>query len=168
MESHAPRLLHRYRGLFVLGIPLPLAQAALAGILTFIPNVGPVLSVIPPMAIALLDAPWKSLAVLGLYVGIQQLETNVLTPIVMAQQVSLLPAVTLLSQVFFATFFGLLGLVLALPLTVVAQIWLKEVLIKDNLDNWGNGHQDQEKLVIAIEEPQIAASTDRTDAIEES
>jgi predicted PurR-regulated permease PerM len=106
--------------------------------LTFIPNVGPVLSVIPPMAIALLDAPWKSLAVLGLYIGIQQLETNVLTPFVMAQQVSLLPAITLLSQVFFASFFGFLGLLLALPLTVVAQVWIQEVLITDVLDKWGN------------------------------
>ncbi len=133
-------------GLFILGIPLPLAQAALAGILTFIPNVGPVLSVIPPMAIALLDAPWKSLAVLGLYVGIQQLETNVLTPVVMAQQVSLLPAVTLLSQVFFATFFGFLGLVLALPLTVVAQVWIQEVLITDVLDKWGKDDEEDSQL----------------------
>ncbi len=133
-------------GLFILGIPLPLAQAALAGILTFIPNVGPVLSVIPPMAIALLDAPWKSLAVLGLYVGIQQLETNFLTPVVMAQQVSLLPAVTLLSQVFFATFFGFLGLVLALPLTVVAQVWIQEVLITDVLDKWGKNDEEDSQL----------------------
>jgi hypothetical protein len=54
----------------------------------------------------------------------------------MAQQVSLLPAVTLMSQVFFATFFGFLGLVLALPLTVVGQVWLQEILIKDVLDLW--------------------------------
>lgn len=147
-------------GLFILGIPLPLAQAALAGILTFIPNVGPVLSVIPPMAIALLDAPWKSLAVLGLYVGIQQLETNFLTPVVMAQQVSLLPAVTLLSQVFFATFFGFLGLVLALPLTVVAQVWIQEVLITDVLDKWGKDDEEDSQLqtspsnIETIEPPQ--------------
>ncbi len=123
-------------GLVFLRIPAALAQAALAGILTFIPNIGPALSVIPPMAIALLDAPWKSLAVLGLYIAIQQIETNLLTPYVMAQQVSLLPAVTLLSQVFFTTFFGFMGLLLALPLTVVAQVWLKEVLIIDVLDKW--------------------------------
>lgn len=130
-------------GLTLLGVPLALAQAALAGILTFIPNVGPTISVIPPMAIALLDAPWKSLAVLALYVGIQQLETNVLTPYVMAQQVSLLPAVTLLSQVFFASFFGFLGLLLALPLTVVGQVWLQEVVIKDVLDKWGSDRADE-------------------------
>lgn len=123
-------------GLMALGIELALAQALLAGLLTFIPNIGPALSVIPPVAIALLDVPWKSLAVLIVYIVIQQLESNLLTPLVMAQQVSLLPAVTLLAQVFFAGFFGFLGLLLALPLTVVGMVWIKEVLIKDVLDRW--------------------------------
>ncbi|MDJ0531603.1 MAG: AI-2E family transporter [Xenococcaceae cyanobacterium MO_207.B15] len=122
--------------LSALGIPLALAQAVLAGILTFIPNLGPILSVIPPMAIALIDHPFKSLLVLITYAIIQQLESNILTPLVMAQQVSLLPAITLLAQIFFATFFGFLGLFIALPLTVVGQIWFKEVVIKDILDNW--------------------------------
>lgn len=127
-------------GLLILGIPLALSQAMLAGVLTFIPNVGPTLSVLSPMAIALIEAPWKSLAVLILYIIIQQLESNILTPLVMAQQVSLLPAITLLSQVFFATFFGFLGLFLSLPLTVVGQIWFREVIIIDILDRW-NGSQ---------------------------
>ena len=122
--------------LLILGIPLALSQAMLAGVMTFIPNVGPTLSVLSPMAIALIEAPWKSVAILILYIIIQQIESNILTPIVMAQQVSLLPAVTLLSQLFFATFFGFLGLLLSLPLTVVGQIWFKEVIIKDVLDNW--------------------------------
>ena len=123
-------------GLLILGIPLALAQAVLAGALTFIPNVGPTLSVLSPMAIALLDAPWKSLAVLVLYTFIQQIESNLLTPFIMSQQVSLLPAITLLSQIFFATVFGFLGLLLALPLTVIGQVWVKEVLVKDILDRW--------------------------------
>ena len=123
-------------GLLALGIRLPLANSLLAGILTFIPNLGPVLSVVPPAAMALLDAPWKALAVVALYILIQQIESNILTPIVMEKQVSLLPAITLLSQLTFAVFFGILGLFLALPITVVAQVWLKEVLVKDILDRW--------------------------------
>lgn len=123
-------------GLSLLGIPLAFAQAILAALFTLIPNIGPVLSVIPPVAIAFLDAPWKPLAVLILYVAIQQLESNFLTPYIMAKQVALLPAVTLLAQVFFTKFFGILGLFLALPLTVVGQIWIKEVLLKDVLDRW--------------------------------
>ncbi|MCC0179049.1 AI-2E family transporter [Waterburya agarophytonicola K14] len=123
--------------LLILGIPLALSQAMLAGVMTFIPNIGPTLSVLSPMAIALTtDEPWKAFVVLILYIIIQQVESNILTPIVMSQQVSLLPAVTLLSQLFFATFFGFLGLLLSLPLTVVGQIWFKEVIVKDVLDNW--------------------------------
>ena len=131
-------------GLLVLGIRAPLAQGFLAGLLMFIPNIGPTISVVPPMVIALLDAPWKSLAVLALYVGSHLLESHVLTPLVMARQVSLLPAATLLAQVFFATFFGFLGLILALPLTVVGQVWLKEAVIKDVLDQWRSGEGDSE------------------------
>lgn len=123
-------------GLSILGVRLALTHALLAGLLTFIPNIGPALSVVPPIAIALLDDPIKSVAVLILYVGVQQLESNFLTPLIMAQQVSLLPAVTLLAQALFATFFGFLGLFLALPLAVVGQVWIQEVLIKDILDQW--------------------------------
>jgi predicted PurR-regulated permease PerM len=123
-------------GLLALGIPLALAQAILAGLLNFIPNVGPTLSVVIPMAIALLDEPWKAIAILIIYLAIQQFESNLLTPYIMSQQVSLLPAITLISQVFFTTFFGFLGLLLALPLTVVGKIWINAVLIEDVLDRW--------------------------------
>lgn len=124
-------------GLSILGVQLPLANALLAGLFTFIPNLGPVLSCIPPIVLALIEAPWKALAVLILYFLIQQAESNILTPLVMKQQVSLLPAVTLLSQATFAVFFGFIGLFLALPLTVVAQVWIEEILIKDILSGWG-------------------------------
>ncbi|MBD2465496.1 AI-2E family transporter [Oscillatoria sp. FACHB-1407] len=123
-------------GLWLLGVPLPLANASLAGLLTFIPNLGPTLSVIPPAALALLESPWKALAVIGLYVLIQQVESNILTPLVMRHQVSLLPAITLLSQLAFSIFFGFMGLLLALPLLVVAQVCLKEVLVEDIMNDW--------------------------------
>lgn len=123
-------------GLWLLKIPLAFTNAILAGLLTFIPNLGPTLSVIPPMALGLPDTPWKAGAVLALYILIQQLESNVLTPLVMQKQVSLLPAVTLISQLIFASFFGFLRLFLALPIVVVAQIWIKEILIIDILNSW--------------------------------
>jgi predicted PurR-regulated permease PerM len=123
-------------GLSVLRVPAALALGVLAGFFNLIPNVGPTISVIPPMAIALLDSPIKSVFVFVLYISIQQIESIFLTPYIMAQQVSLLPAVTLLAQVFFATFFGFLGLLLALPLTVVGKIWFREVLLEDVLDRW--------------------------------
>ena len=147
-------------GLSVLGVRLALAQGVLAGLLNFIPNIGPTLSVVLPMTIALLDAPWKSIAVLILYFFIQQFESNFLTPYVMAQQVSLLPAITLMSQVLFASFFGFLGLILALPLTVVGQVWVKEVLVKDILDQW-RSRREADFDRAGIEETQAAVDAEK-------
>jgi predicted PurR-regulated permease PerM len=123
-------------GLMILGVPLALANALLAGLLEFIPNIGPILSVIPPMAVAVLADPWKPVAVLALYLLIQQFEAYLLVPFVMRRQVSLLPAFTLLSVVIFGTFFGFLGVFLSVPLVIVVKIWVNEVLIKDVLNNW--------------------------------
>lgn len=141
-------------GLTILKVRLALAQGVLAGILNLIPNIGPTISVVLPMAISLLDVetPWKPLLVLLLYFLIQQFESNFLTPYVMAQQVSLLPAITLLAQIFFASFFGFLGLLLALPLTVVGQVWLQEVLLKDILDKWQADTSEEEYSMIAKRE----------------
>jgi predicted PurR-regulated permease PerM len=146
-------------GLWILQIRLVLAHALLAGLLNFIPNIGPTLSLVFPLTVALLDAPWKAIAVIALYFVIQQVESYWLTPTVMARQVSLLPAITLIAQIFFASFFGFLGLLLALPLTVVARIWLQEVLVKDVLDQWGrdaelaNTSQDDPVLTVEPADP---------------
>lgn len=123
--------------LALLGVRLVLANAFLAGLLEAIPNIGPTLSVIPPMIIAFIDEPWRAVAVLVAYIVIQQLEQYLLVPVVMAKQVDLLPAVTLVSQIVFAIFFGFLGLLLALPLVIVGQIWFSEIVLKDILDSWG-------------------------------
>lgn len=123
-------------GLAFLQIPLVLVHAILAGLLNFVPNIGPTASVVFPLMIAVLEAPWKIAAVFILYFIIQNLESYWLSPIVMAKQVSLLPAITLTAQIFFAQTFGVLGLLLALPLTVVGKIWLEEIVFKDILDRW--------------------------------
>lgn len=121
----------------ILGVDLAFAHALLAGILNFIPNLGPTLSMVFPVVVALIsDEPWKAIVVVILYIIIQQIESYWLTPTIMAHQVALLPAFTLIAQIFFAGTFGFLGLLLALPLTVVAKTWLQELLIKDVLNNW--------------------------------
>lgn len=123
-------------GLWVLQIDFVLAQALLAGLLNFIPNIGPTLSMVFPLTVAALAAPWKVIAVVVLYLVIQNLEAYLITPTIMANQVSLLPAMTLAAQLIFARFFGFLGLLLALPLAVVAKTFIQEILIKDVLDRW--------------------------------
>ncbi len=145
-------------GLWILQVKAALALGVLAGFMNLIPNLGPTMSVVPALAIALLDAPWKCVAVFILYFLIQQIESNFITPVVMAHQVSLLPAVTLVSQLFFVTFFGFLGLFLALPLTVVAKIWLQEILIKDVLDQWKYNNEQDAELVIVTEQESVASN----------
>lgn len=143
-------------GLLILGVPLALASALLAGLLEFIPNIGPILSVIPPMVVALLDTPWKAVAVLILYFLIQQFEAYLLVPFVMGRQVSLLPAITLLSVIVFGNFFGFLGVFLSVPLVIVFKIWLHRVLIEDVLNNWQTSEKSnsrQESIITKSETP---------------
>ncbi|MCY7333973.1 MAG: AI-2E family transporter [Pseudanabaena sp. CAN_BIN31] len=123
-------------GLLVLQVPLPLVNGLIAGISAFVPYLGAIVSVVPAALLALLDSPWKAIQVLLLYFLIQQIEGNLITPIIMKKKVSLLPATTLALLTAFGTFFGVLGLFLGLPILVVTQIWLKEVLVKDVLDQW--------------------------------
>ncbi|MEB3317471.1 MAG: AI-2E family transporter [Cyanobacteriota bacterium] len=126
-------------GLLLLGVKLVAANAVLAGLLNIVPNVGPTLSTMFPMSVALLDAPWKAAAVLLLYILIQNLESYIITPSVMHHQLKLLPGLTLSAQLLFTVLFGPLGLILALPLAVCLQVILREVLIHDVLDHWQPG-----------------------------
>jgi predicted PurR-regulated permease PerM len=146
-----------YIGLLILGVPLPLINALIAGLLEFIPNVGPTLSIIPPVLLALLDAPWKAGAVIVLYVLIQQFESLVLVPLLMKHEASLLPLFTVLAVVISSIFFGFLGLFLAVPLLVVLQIWLKEVLVEDILNQW-KGNENK------IRPDQLPAEPVKTDS----
>ena len=121
-------------GLYLLGIKLVIANALIAGLLNFIPNVGPTISTIFPLSVALLDTPWKSLAVLGLYIVIQNIESYVITPSIMHKQVKLLPGLTITAQFIFTILFGPIGLLLAIPMAVVIQVFVKEVIINDILE----------------------------------
>lgn len=121
-------------GLVLLQVPYAFAHAVLAGIFNFIPNIGPTLSAVFPIFVALLQSPGKALAVIVLYLLIQNLESYWFSPMVMQKQVSLLPAATLVAQIFFATFLGPLGLILALPLAVISKIWIEEAWIIDVLE----------------------------------
>lgn len=127
-----------FTGLVLLDVPYAFAHAMLAGLFNFIPNLGPTLSAVFPIFVALLQSPGTALAVIVLYVLIQNVESYWFSPMVMQKQVDLLPAATLISQIFFATFFGPVGLILALPLTVICKTWIEEAWIIDVLDRAGD------------------------------
>ncbi len=122
-------------GLYLLGIKLVIANALIAGVLNIIPNVGPTISTIFPLSVALLDTPWKSLAVLGLYIVIQNIESYLITPSIMQKQVKLLPGLTITAQFIFTILFGPIGLLLAIPMAVVIQVFVKEIIVNDIMDN---------------------------------
>jgi predicted PurR-regulated permease PerM len=122
--------------LLILGIPLVLAQSVLAGILAFIPYIGPIIGVISPVAIAMLSSAWKPWLVLIIYITIHQVAENKLIPMLRTNRVILAPANVLIGEIFFAGFLGFLGLFLALPLTIITEILIKEILINDILDQW--------------------------------
>jgi len=106
-------------GLLVLGIPLAGTFGLLAGLLTFIPNVGPMLSAVPPLILALAMSPGRALAVAALFVSVHIIEGMALTPLLERRAVRLPPALTLAVQLISATMVGPIGVALAAPLTAV-------------------------------------------------
>jgi len=112
--------------LSILDVKYVVSNALIAMVLNIIPNIGPVISAIFPISIALLDNFWKPLAVLGAYVIIQNIESYIIMPSIMKKKANLLPGLTLISQFGFTFIFGPLGLILSLPLAVVIQVLIKE------------------------------------------
>lgn len=122
-----------FAGLWALGIESALALGFIAGMLEFVPFVGPVLAAIPALAIALAVDTTTALWVLLLYVAIQQLEGNVINPLIQQRAVSLPPALTLFGLLAFGVVFGPLGVLLATPLTVVCLFLVKKLWVHDAL-----------------------------------
>ncbi|MFW6330320.1 MAG: AI-2E family transporter [Gemmatimonadota bacterium] len=116
-------------GLYLLGIPAALVLGMIAGALVFIPFIGPTLSALPAMAMALTVSPMMVVWVALLYLGIQLLESNFLTPIVMREAVELEPAATILFQLAMGVLFGFLGLFLAVPFFAAVRVLVKRLYI---------------------------------------
>jgi predicted PurR-regulated permease PerM len=94
----------------------------LAGLLEFVPTIGPIISAIPAIAMGFVDSPEKALAVAVAYVGIQFLENHLLIPILMKEGVNVPPALTIVMQALMAIVFGILGLLVAVPLLATIMI----------------------------------------------
>jgi predicted PurR-regulated permease PerM len=114
-------------GLLLLGMPSALALGIFAGLAEFVPIVGPIMAAIPALIIAFSLDGSTALWVLGLFVVIQQIEGNIIQPIVQRQMVRIAPAVTLFAILAFGVLFGALGLLLAAPLTVVVRVLIRDL-----------------------------------------
>jgi predicted PurR-regulated permease PerM len=120
-------------GLWALGMPSALTLGLLAGILEFIPFVGPILSAVPAVLLALAVSPDLAFWVVLVYFAVQQFEGYVLTPLVQQYAVDLPGVVLLFSLLAFGILFGTLGVILAAPLTVVSYVLVKRLYVIEAL-----------------------------------
>ena len=116
--------------LWVLGVPFALLLGVLSGILGFVPYVGFAISLVPPVLLALADNPITAVWVVVAYVLIQQVEINLIYPLLMSRAVSLHPAVVVFALFVSGLVFGFAGLVIAIPLTAAAQVLVRRLWIE--------------------------------------
>ena len=120
-------------GTWMLGLPAPLALGIFAGMAEFVPIVGPIVGAVPALLLAATGGLSTVLWTLLLFLGIQQVESNLVAPLVQERMVAIPPALLVLGVGLFGGLFGLLGLVLSGPLLVVAfvavkKLWMREAL----------------------------------------
>jgi len=132
-------------GLWILGVPLPITLGVVAALLTFIPNVGPILAAVPQSLLALNVSPQTALYVLGLNLVLQGIESYLITPMIQRHEVTLPPILTIAAQLLMGVLFGIIGIMMAAPLVVVALVLVQLLYIHDRL-----GDEDPGKLTRQI------------------
>ena len=116
-------------GLFALGVPYPLALATWASLMEIIPIIGPFLGAIPAILVAFTESPWLALATAILYLIVQQLENNILVPKVMERAVGLHPILVMFGVLAGGVLYGILGIVIAVPLMAAMQVLVMRLLL---------------------------------------
>jgi predicted PurR-regulated permease PerM len=122
-------------GLWVLGIELALILGIIAALLSFIPNLGPVIAFIPAALVSIMSGFDALLYVAILYIAVQTLESYLLTPMLQAKIADLPPALILIAQVMLGGMVGLLGGLLAAPLMVVIIVVVNMLYVQDMLNS---------------------------------
>jgi predicted PurR-regulated permease PerM len=116
--------------LLLLHVKAAFALGVIAGLLEFIPTIGPILSAVPGIAMGVLDSPQKALSVGLAYLLIQQLEGHLLIPILMKEGMDLPPALTIVAQGVMALLFGFLGLLVAVPMLAAVLVFVKLLYVE--------------------------------------
>jgi predicted PurR-regulated permease PerM len=122
-------------GLWLLNVPLALTLGLIAGLLEFIPRFGPILGAVPAILISLAQAPSQTPYVILLYVGIQLVEGYMILPLIQRSAVALPPALTITTLFLMGVLFGFVGLLLAVPLTVVVVSLVRQLYVEDHLED---------------------------------
>ncbi|MCH8049600.1 AI-2E family transporter, partial [Patescibacteria group bacterium] len=116
-----------YIALLIVGLPYALVLAIIAGVLEIVPFIGPILSAVPAILIALSISPWHALIIVAIYFGIQQLEGDVLTPKVMQKIGGINPIVSIIAVLIGWELFKVIGVLLAIPAAMIVIVFLKEI-----------------------------------------
>ncbi|MCE7946335.1 MAG: AI-2E family transporter [Chloroflexi bacterium CFX4] len=119
--------------MLVLGLPLAGVLGVIGGLFSFVPNFGPLVALVPVLAVTILNSPEKVLLVLLVYFGIQFVVGQIVAPLLLGKEIQLPPAIILLSQIIFGIFFGFLGLLLSVPLAAIGVVLIREVYVRDVL-----------------------------------
>jgi predicted PurR-regulated permease PerM len=117
-------------GLWLMKVPNAVLFGVLAGIGEGIPTIGPILSAIPPVAVALADDPMKALWVAVLFLGIQQLENNLLVPFIMGSRLNLHPVSILFFVLALGSVLGFAGALLAVPTAIITKVLWEEFYLR--------------------------------------
>jgi predicted PurR-regulated permease PerM len=112
--------------LTIFGIPYALVLGILAGILEVVPTIGPILSAVPPILLALAISPWTALFIALSYLGVQQLESQILVPKIMGKVVGVSPVIIILALLIGAKLLGIAGAILAVPIVATLQVVFTE------------------------------------------
>jgi len=113
-------------GLTILGVEYAATLALIAGITELIPVVGPIIAMIPALLIGLNDSLSQSFWILIMYIVIQQLEGNIIVPMIMNKAVGLNPIVIIISMMIGFTFLGIMGVIIAVPVATAISIFIKD------------------------------------------
>ena len=116
--------------LLILRVKAAFALGLIAGLLEFIPTVGPILSAVPAVAMGFLDSPEKAFTIGIVYIGIQFLENHLLIPLLMKGGVDVPPVLTILGQALMTLLFGFLGLMVAVPMLAATMVAVKMLYVE--------------------------------------
>jgi predicted PurR-regulated permease PerM len=122
--------------LSIIGVPFALLIGIFSGLISFIPYLGATISVVIPILLALISDPFTVVWVILAFIIIQQIEGNLLQPIVMSRAVDLHPALVVFAILIMGTLFGLVGVFLAVPLVAALQVLVRELWVQ-RMDQMG-------------------------------
>jgi len=120
-------------GLWFLGVPFAIPLGIIAALMSFIPNIGPLIASVPAILIALSQSPTQAIYAIVLYLAVQNLDGFLISPLIQQRAVSVPPVLVIAAQLLLAVMFGFLGLLLAVPIIAIVFVAVKMIYVEDML-----------------------------------